>query len=225
MHPFAPKLGFVVFRVISFCRSGECLTHEAVHSQNGALYPFGCQLDVGKSGDRSSAHTAAIVQPENATTSPELGRRNTFDEAAVNLTEKNGLFDGGGGRSERSTRRRGFVALGILEGGEEASGTAFRRPGCFEVVVNDVCGDDLQETEDGAGILGTEVLKQAAIVGAEFEVGFLSQIIDETWYRFAPLACSSENDRRNQRVKAADELGPHLLIPSRDTSREQLTRG
>jgi hypothetical protein len=225
VNPFASELGFVVLRAISFCGLGECFTHEAVHSQNGAFYPFGREFDVGQSGDRSRAHTAAIVQPENATTSPQLRGRYAIDEAAVDLIEKDGLFDRRGGRSRGSIRDRGFIALRILKSGEEASGASFCRSGGLEVIVNNVRGDDFQETEDSVGIVGAEVLEQAAIVCTEFQVGFLNQIISQARYRFTPLSCRSEHHGRDQGMKAPDKFGPHELVPSRDTCRDQLVRG
>lgn len=85
------------------------------------------------------------------------------------------------------------------------------------MIMNHIGGHDLQEAEDGAGILRAEVPEQAAIIGTEFQVSFLNQIVEQTWIGFTPISCSSEDDGGDQRTEPPDKFCPHQSILGRET--------
>src|SRR6202012_2035720 len=80
----------------------------------------------------------------------------------------------------------------------------------LEMIAGHVGSHYLYVTDEGVGALLFETAEDTRIVGAELEVGFLDEIVDGLPGGIAEAVGCTQNDGREEPMKAADELFPRV---------------
>lgn len=88
------------------------------------------------------------------------------------------MFHGRGGRLAGSARYAFLVYGMVLKILNAFSGAPFRSTRCFEVIMDNVSSNYLEEPEDSQRMVRAKVLEQATVVGAKLEVGFLDKVVE-----------------------------------------------
>jgi hypothetical protein len=70
-----------------------------------------------------------------------------------------------------------FILFIVFETCRKISAASLCGAGGLEVVVYDTACDDLEVAKDGVGVARAKVPKQAAIVSAELQIGFLDEVV------------------------------------------------
>lgn len=69
--------------------------------------------------------------------------------------------------------------------------------GGLEVIMDDICCDDLDKAVEGVRVPRAEDSEKPAIVRAELQIGFLRQIVEQGGGWLAPISRCSEHNHRN----------------------------
>jgi hypothetical protein len=85
-----------------------------------------------------------------------------------------------------------------------------------------LCGDDLDVSEDGVGVARLKFAEQFAIVFTELQMNLLYQIVDGGRRCFSPAAGNSNSDTRNHRMEPTDKLFPDSLVSKINAGHDQI---
>src|SRR5450631_4518496 len=96
---------------------------------------------------------------------------------------------------------------------------------CLEVVVSNVNRDRLYISRKRLGMLDHKFKQQSALIGAEFEVGLLNQVVHYLLRSVAPLICNANDRKTNRSVKTGDELIPSFAVICLGAGADQLFTG
>lgn len=121
-------------------------------------------------------------------------------------------------------RNNALAAFRIAKACKRSSSASFHRMYGLEMIVNHIGCHNLEETENGAGMLCPEVSEQPAVIGTKFQVGLLNQVVEQTRVGFAPASRGAQDDGRDQWAEASDKFRPDRFIFGRKTSSNQLIR-
>jgi hypothetical protein len=80
------------------------------------------------------------------------------------------------------------------------------------MIVNDVGGDDFQESVNGVFLVRLEGAEQAIVVFAQLQVSILDEIVEVGASWLAPHAGGPEDGGRDDSMEALNELEPGALV-------------
>jgi hypothetical protein len=197
--------GFVVHLLRSWDRgSGHALAQILGQTGEDAFDTFWGEADAGEIGDGARGKAGAVVEPEDAAVALLIGAGEALVQVAGDLLDEYGALDvlwasGGvvGGWGDK-------VFFDLFE----VAGAALLGVGGFEMIADEVGGEDLDVAGEGVGVLLLEGAEDAEVVGTELEVGLLDEVVYGLPGGVAESGGGAEDDGGDEAVEAADELLP-----------------
>jgi hypothetical protein len=94
--------------------------------------------------------------------------------------------------------------------------------GSLKVVARNIDGDGLDISRDRFRVLGREVTQETTPVGAEFEIGFLNQVVDDLLREGTPLTGGSDDGKTDRAVETGDKFMPGCAVMRLRAGADQL---
>src|SRR5205823_3835891 len=132
------------------------------------------------------------IEPEDSTVPFVAGFRGATAQKIINLVQQDVAL-GRPKRVRRVGRGNRFHAARALA---PPSGAPLYPIERFEMIVDNIGSNHLEETEQGVRMPELEVAQYAAAVGTELQVSVLDEVIDDAARRVSPAERGSQHNRR-----------------------------
>ena len=191
------------------------------HPTKCGFHALGVQFDPGDGCDRLGGHSIPVMEPKDGSISHKNLAAIKLAYRVVNLPQSNPVFY----RQAAPVAVRWTIRRSVLGDGFGVIGVAFLSAFGFEVIEPYAGRDHFEKSVDGFALPELELPQQAAVVGAQFQIGFLDEIVHQMLrgVRSVPTR-GSPHYLGDERLKSANEFRPCGFVTGTDACFDQVFR-